>query len=113
MAAATCSDVTLGRRVPRRSLRRRRVEGEAARWGARARVSQAAGVQAEEKIDMIITPEISTSGTGVTETRGMILVNGGVIDKGDAAQKNQYDIVDAGPNYILERVHQVCTGTGA
>eukprot|EP00959_Pyramimonas_sp_CCMP1952_P010639 222911-Pyramimonas_sp.AAC.1 len=59
---------------------------------------------------MTTTPEISTSGTGVTETRGMILASGGVAGKGDAAQKNQYDIVDAGPNYITERVHQVCTG---
>eukprot|EP00959_Pyramimonas_sp_CCMP1952_P270141 5647188-Pyramimonas_sp.AAC.1 len=59
---------------------------------------------------MTTTPEISTSGTGVTETRGMTLVTKEVVGKGDAAQKNQYGIVDGGPNYIMERVHQVCAG---
>eukprot|EP00959_Pyramimonas_sp_CCMP1952_P172584 3606130-Pyramimonas_sp.AAC.1 len=63
-----------------------------------ARVSQVAGVQAEGEFDMTTTIEISTSGTGVTETRGMILVTGGVAGKGDAAQKSQCDIVEAGPN---------------
>eukprot|EP00959_Pyramimonas_sp_CCMP1952_P165295 3455326-Pyramimonas_sp.AAC.1 len=46
----------LGRRAPCQSLRRRLRRRRGRMRRARAKVSQAAGVQAEEKIDMIITP---------------------------------------------------------
>eukprot|EP00959_Pyramimonas_sp_CCMP1952_P036450 762956-Pyramimonas_sp.AAC.1 len=87
---------------PRRRPRRRR--GRLRR--ASARISQTAGARAEEKIDMTIIQEISTSGTGGTETRGIILENGGMNGGGDALHKDQYDFVDAGPQFTMKWVHQ-------
>eukprot|EP00959_Pyramimonas_sp_CCMP1952_P422369 8848047-Pyramimonas_sp.AAC.1 len=62
---------------------------------------------------MTIIYETSTSGTGTTETRGMILENGELNSNGDAVQKDQCDFVGAGPQFIMKWVHQVCAGIEA
>eukprot|EP00959_Pyramimonas_sp_CCMP1952_P107520 2247717-Pyramimonas_sp.AAC.1 len=66
----------LGCRAPCQRLRRRLRRRRGPLRRAIARISQTAGARAEENIYMTIIQEISTSGIGATETRGVILKNG-------------------------------------
>eukprot|EP00959_Pyramimonas_sp_CCMP1952_P328263 6872540-Pyramimonas_sp.AAC.1 len=79
----TSSTVIRGRQAPcqrlRLHLRRRR--GRPRKAGAR--ISQIAGVQAEEETYMIMIQEISTSGTGATMILRTTLESGGMVGRDD------------------------------
>eukprot|EP00959_Pyramimonas_sp_CCMP1952_P143900 3012678-Pyramimonas_sp.AAC.1 len=103
MSTTTSSSATLGRQLPCRRPPRRRRPRRDRRRRARARVSQVAGVRAEERT---APPGTRTSGAGASAIPGTTLESGEVDGEGDGAQWNLYDKVDTGPHYFVERVHR-------